>query len=144
AENREYIEDWITLIYGSSSESSETSDSTSTSSGNEASIPSARNRKQYQYAHRNMRGRGRNRVHSRCSRKYKRHSKSSAELAEYDDSNTVKYVPPTSCEGLLEKMRAAIYLSLDELWSIPNEIELKASMLDPHALKLLLFATADK
>ncbi|CAG8466284.1 2368_t:CDS:2 [Cetraspora pellucida] len=119
AENGEYIEDWITLIYGSLSESSKTSNSTSTSSGDKASIPSAGNRKQWQYAHHNMH-------------------------AEYDDSNTVKYVSPTSCEGLLEKMRAAIYLSFDELWSIPNKVGLKASMLDPYALKLLPFATADE
>ncbi|CAG8843935.1 6382_t:CDS:2, partial [Gigaspora margarita] len=82
AENGESIEDWITLIYGPSLESSGSSDNTSTS-----------------------RGRG--------SRHNKRHSKNSAELAD-DDPNTVKYFSPTSCEGLLEKMRAAIYLSLDE------------------------------
>ncbi|CAG8793875.1 12396_t:CDS:2 [Gigaspora rosea] len=29
-----------------------------------------------------------------------------------------------------KKMRAAIYLSLDELWGIPDETGLKASMLD--------------
>ncbi|CAG8840595.1 38186_t:CDS:1, partial [Gigaspora margarita] len=45
---------------------------------------------------------------------------------------------------LLEKMRTAIYLSLDELWSIPNEVGLKASILNPQALKLLLFATANE
>ncbi|CAG8833833.1 15524_t:CDS:2, partial [Gigaspora margarita] len=128
AENGESIEDWITLIYGPSLESSGSSDNTSTSSDDEASIPSAGNRKQWQYAHRNMRGRGQGR--GRGSRHNKRHSKNSAELAN-DDPNTVKYFSPTSCEGLLEKMRAAIYLSLDELWSIPT-------------LKLLPFATADE
>ncbi|CAG8835103.1 41112_t:CDS:2, partial [Gigaspora margarita] len=141
AENGESIEDWITLIYGPSLESSGSSNNTSTSSDDEASILSAGNRKQWQYTHCNMRGRDRGR--DRGSRHNKRHSKNSAELAD-DDPNTVKYFPPTSCEGLLEKMRAAIYLSLDELWSIPNEVGLKASMLDPRALKLLLFATADE
>ncbi|CAG8699660.1 15131_t:CDS:1 [Dentiscutata erythropus] len=72
----------------------------------------------------------------------KKHSKNSAELAD-NDSNTVKYFSPTNCDGLLKKMCAAIYLSLDELWFIPNEVELKAFMLDPQ-LKLLLFATANK
>ncbi|CAG8700159.1 41436_t:CDS:2, partial [Gigaspora margarita] len=106
---------WITLIYGPSLESSGTSDNTSTSSDDEASIPLAGNRKH----------------------------KNSAELAD-NDSNTVKYLPPTSCEGLLEKMCTAIYLSLDKLWSIPNEVGLKASILDPQALKLLPFATANE
>ncbi|RIB12513.1 hypothetical protein C2G38_2200481 [Gigaspora rosea] len=42
---------------------------------------------------------------------------------ELDDTNTVK-------TSTVEKMRAAIYLSLDELWGIPDETGLKASMLD--------------
>ncbi|CAG8569481.1 6895_t:CDS:2, partial [Scutellospora calospora] len=65
-------------------------------------------------------------------------------VAELDDTNNIKYLPPTKCEGLLEKIRAAIYLSLDELWSIPDEIGLKASMLDPRVLKLLSFATENE
>ncbi|CAG8822039.1 3867_t:CDS:1, partial [Gigaspora rosea] len=63
---------------------------------------------------------------------------------ELDDTNTIRYLPPTNCEGLLEKLRAAIYLSLDELWGIPDEVGLKASMLDPRVLKLLPFATNDE
>ncbi|CAG8849243.1 24931_t:CDS:1, partial [Gigaspora margarita] len=122
AKNGESIEDWITFIYGPSLESSGSSNNTSTSSNDEASIPLARNRKQWQYAHHNMCGRGR----GRGSRHNKRHSKNSAKLAD-DDSNTIKYFLSTSCEGLLEKMCTAIYLSLDELWSIPNEVGLKAS-----------------
>ncbi|CAG8692275.1 39194_t:CDS:2, partial [Gigaspora margarita] len=114
AKNGKSIEDWITLIYGSLSENSETSDYASTSSGDEVNIPLVGNRKQWQYTH--CQGQG-----SRHSSKHKRYSKSSAELAEDDNFNTVKYFPPISCEGLLEKMRVTIYLSLDELWSVPNE-----------------------
>ncbi|CAG8462694.1 2649_t:CDS:2 [Gigaspora rosea] len=55
-----------------------------------------------------------------------------------------KYIAPTNCEGLLEKLRAAIYLSLDKLWGIPDEVGLKASILDPRVLKLLPFATNDE
>ncbi|CAG8820079.1 14346_t:CDS:2, partial [Dentiscutata erythropus] len=87
-----------------------------TSSDDEASIPSAGNRKQWQYAHCNMRSQGRGQG-SRRSSKSKKHSKNSAELAD-DDPNTVKSFPPTSCEGLLEKMCTAIYLSLDEFQNI--------------------------
>ncbi|CAG8451502.1 6231_t:CDS:2 [Cetraspora pellucida] len=144
-ENGESFEKWIALIYGSLPENSEqisenlSDDDTSVSSGDEANIPSAGTRQQWQYAHRSIHSRGRGRG---CrSGKHKRRVKSVAEL---DDTNNIKYLPPTKCEGLLEKMRAAIYLSLDELWSIPDEIGLKASMLDPRVLKLLPFATEDE
>ncbi|CAG8795647.1 25900_t:CDS:2, partial [Dentiscutata erythropus] len=33
-----------------------------------------------------------------------------------------QYLPPANCSGLLEKARAAIFLSLDELWSISDEM----------------------
>ncbi|CAG8499301.1 13724_t:CDS:2 [Cetraspora pellucida] len=62
-------------------------------------------------------------------------------VTELDDTNTIEYLPPTSCEGLLKQLCAAIYLSLDELWGIPDEVGLKASMLNLRVLKLLLFAT---
>ncbi|CAG8439169.1 3352_t:CDS:2, partial [Scutellospora calospora] len=53
-----------------------------------------------------------------------------------DDSNTVKYLLPTNCDGLLEKICAVIYLSLDELWDIPAEIGLKASQVHAELLAL--------
>ncbi|CAG8595034.1 36049_t:CDS:2, partial [Racocetra persica] len=46
-----------------------------------------------------------------------------------------------NCFGLLEKARADIFLSIDELWNTSNKMGLKASILDPRAIKLLLFAT---
>ncbi|CAG8844771.1 22380_t:CDS:2, partial [Racocetra persica] len=42
------------------------------------------------------------------------------------------------------KARAAIFLSLDELWDKSDEMGLKASILDPCALKLLSFATVQE
>ncbi|CAG8802261.1 22054_t:CDS:1, partial [Racocetra persica] len=42
------------------------------------------------------------------------------------------------------KARAAIFLSLDELWDKSDEMGLKASVLDLRALKLLSFATVQE
>ncbi|RIB09872.1 hypothetical protein C2G38_2207612 [Gigaspora rosea] len=93
---------------------------TSISSGDEDSIPLAENRKQWQYAHR-----------TKCA-------------IELDDTNTIKYLPSTNYKGLLEKKSAAIYLSPNKLWGIPDETGLKASILDLRVLKLLPFATNEE
>ncbi|CAG8787894.1 24875_t:CDS:2, partial [Dentiscutata erythropus] len=61
-----------------------------------------------------------------------------------EDSNTVEYLLPVNCFGLLKKARAAIFLSIDKLWSTSNLIGLKASILDPRAIKLLPFATVQE
>ena len=45
--------------------------------------------------------------------------------------NKVDYLPPVPTKGLLEKVRAAIYLSMEELWAVPTEISLVATFLDP-------------
>ncbi|CAG8808221.1 2773_t:CDS:2, partial [Dentiscutata erythropus] len=97
------------------SEDSDTSNNSSISSDNEADIPSAGNRQQWQYVHRKL-----------------------------EDSNSVEYLSPVNCSGLLERARAAIFLSIDELWNSSNIIGLKASILDPQALKLLPFATTQE
>ncbi|CAG8668610.1 23487_t:CDS:2 [Cetraspora pellucida] len=65
-------------------------------------------------------------------------------VTELNNTNTIKDLSSAKCKKLLEKMHATIYLSLDELWSISDEVELKASMLDPRMLKLLPFTTVDK
>jgi hypothetical protein len=49
-----------------------------------------------------------------------------------DDINTVEYLQPVNTEGLLQKVRAAIFLSLDELWPVPSGIMLIATFLDPR------------
>ncbi|CAG8724899.1 31288_t:CDS:2, partial [Racocetra persica] len=43
-----------------------------------------------------------------------------------------EYLPPVSTTGLLRKVRAAIYLSMDELWTAPTDIALVAAFLDPR------------
>ncbi|CAG8446211.1 56_t:CDS:10 [Scutellospora calospora] len=111
---KEYEETQASFYLYSKSDSStgdsEGSDNESDiSSGDEADILSSENRKQWQYTHRK----------------------------ELDDSNTVKYLPSTNCDGLLEKIRAAIYLSLDELWDIPKRSNTKAQV---HAELLALKA----
>ncbi|CAG8678417.1 31405_t:CDS:2, partial [Racocetra persica] len=66
-----------------------------------------------------------------------------------EDSNTVEYLSPVNCSGLLEKAQAAIFLSLDELWNTSNSIgsDINRKPIDrltPQALKLLPFATAQE
>jgi hypothetical protein len=140
SENSESYEAWITLIYGS--EDSDTNNDSSISSDNEADILSAGNRQQWQYAHRSMhRNKG-------CAnyKKYKniKKKKKRITLTELEDSNSVEYLSPVNCSRLLERAKAAIFLSIDELWNSSNIIGLKASILDPRALKLLPFATTQE
>ncbi|CAG8443569.1 13209_t:CDS:2 [Cetraspora pellucida] len=59
---------------------------------------------------------------------------------ESNDIYEIEYLPPTDTSGLLDNVRAAIYLSLDELWCVPNDIALVASILDPR-MKSLRFTT---
>jgi hAT family C-terminal dimerisation region len=49
-----------------------------------------------------------------------------------DNINTVEYLQPVNTEGLLQKVRAAIFLSLDELWPVSSDIMLIATFLDPR------------
>ena len=44
----------------------------------------------------------------------------------------MEYLPPVDTTGLLERVRVAIYLSLDELWSVPSDNALIATFLDPR------------
>jgi hypothetical protein len=48
------------------------------------------------------------------------------------DINIVEYLQPVNTEGLLQRVRAAIYLSLDELWPAPSNVMLIATFLDPR------------
>ncbi|CAG8813227.1 40466_t:CDS:10, partial [Gigaspora margarita] len=80
--NDESVEDWIALIYGSSSESSD--NDKSVSSGDEGNIPLAGNRKQWQYSHRSVYRQGRGQGHKRS--KHKRRAKCTIEL---EDTNTI-------------------------------------------------------
>ena len=44
----------------------------------------------------------------------------------------MEYLQPVRTKGMLQKVRAAIFLSLDELWLVPSNIALIATFLDPR------------
>ena len=95
-------------------------------------MPSAGTRQQWQYAHRQFhqrmstRSRGRGRTQQGPNRKRTRTE------STVEDTNQVEYLPSVDTTGLLEQVRAAIYLSLDELWSVPTDTALIATFLDPR------------
>ncbi len=47
-----------------------------------------------------------------------------------EDTDKMEYIPPVDTTRLLERVRAAIYLSLDELQSVPSDNALIATFLD--------------
>ncbi|CAB4383308.1 unnamed protein product [Rhizophagus irregularis] len=106
-EENETLDTYLSLIYGSNGEE-EDSDVAS----DDEYIPSGQSR-----------GRGRRRGGASTSHPVE---------SNLDDINTVEYLQPVNTEGLLQKVRAAIFLSLDELWTVPSNIMLVATFLDPR------------
>ncbi|KAF0511331.1 zinc finger bed domain-containing protein 4-like [Gigaspora margarita] len=49
-----------------------------------------------------------------------------------DDFNRIKSLPAANTVGLLQKVQAAIFLSLDELWLAPSDLVQIATILDPQ------------
>ncbi|CAG8756678.1 15840_t:CDS:2 [Cetraspora pellucida] len=45
--------------------------------------------------------------------------------------NMNEYLPSVNPDGLLQKVHAAIFLSLDELWTISSDLSLITLILDP-------------
>ncbi|CAG8676005.1 17605_t:CDS:2, partial [Gigaspora rosea] len=109
-ENNESYDTYLNLIYGSQCEniSEEESDS-SISDGDE--IPTSSSRQHWQYAHHQFR-------------------------QKMHDFNRIEYLPVASTTGLLQKVWAAIYLSLEELWPTPSNLVRIATLIDP-ILKIL-------
>ncbi|CAG8602458.1 11213_t:CDS:2, partial [Ambispora leptoticha] len=101
-------------------------------------IPTAGTRQQWQYAHRQFH----QRIVARCqsqeqNRKMQVRSKNTRpdnikQVTELDDTNQIEYLPSVSTIGLLDKVRAAIYLLMDELWAVPTDLALVATYLDPR------------
>jgi hypothetical protein len=130
-EENETLETYLSLIYSSNGE--EDSDIAS----DDEYIPSGGTRQHWQYSHRqfhyqrhgNIQNRGRGRGRGR-----RRGGISNLHPVEpnLDNINTVEYLQPVNTEGLLQKVRAAIFLSLDELWPVPSNIMLIATFLDPR------------
>jgi hypothetical protein len=131
-EENETLDTYLSLIYGSNGEE-EDSDVAS----DDEYIPSGGTRQYWQHSHRQFhhqrRGNTRNRGQSR-GRGRRRGGASTSHPVEsnLDDINTVEYLQPVNTEGLLQKVRAAIFLSLDELWTVPSNIMLVATFLDPR------------
>ncbi|CAG8752634.1 7185_t:CDS:2 [Rhizophagus irregularis] len=58
--------------------------------------------------------------------------------SQIEDINQVEYLPPVNnLEGILKKVRAAIYLSLETHWNVPSELSLVATILDPRMKSFL-------
>lgn len=120
--NNESVQTYLNLIYG---ESYEDNDDNIT----DDDIPTAGTRQHWQHAHRQFRQKMKN------THVQKQHISNQAHSnTELDDlnSNKIEYLPAVSTNGLLQKVRAAIYLSMDELWVIPTDIALVATFLDPR------------
>ncbi|CAB5393592.1 unnamed protein product [Rhizophagus irregularis] len=126
SDKNETVDTYLNLVYGEGYEENDDDEIT------DDDIPDAGTRQQWQYAHcqfhqrMSARGRGRERTQQGSSRKRTR----TDSVAE--DTNKVEDLPPVNTTNLLEKVRAAIYLSLDELWAIPTDTALIATFLDPR------------
>ncbi|CAG8659061.1 13734_t:CDS:2, partial [Racocetra persica] len=112
---------YLNLIYGPQSESDKEGIEDSDSSTSEKDeILSGGLRQHWQYAHRQFRQKMR---------------KENSEK-DIDDFNNVEYLPAADTDGLLKKVRAAIFLSLDELWSAQSDLDNTGEEKDA-SLKLL-------
>ncbi|CAB4423997.1 unnamed protein product [Rhizophagus irregularis] len=100
SDKNETVDTYLNLVYGEGYEENDDDEIT------DNDIPDAGTRQQWQYAHRQF--------HQRMS--------------AY--TNKVEDLPPVNTTNLLKKVRAAIYLSLDELWAIPTDTALIATFLD--------------
>ncbi|CAG8731667.1 11925_t:CDS:1, partial [Cetraspora pellucida] len=119
----ETVDTYLNLIYGEvESEENESDES-------DNDIPTAGTRKQWQYAHRQFSQRMASRGQSQSQNIRTQRRSANAKL---EDTDQVEYLPPVATDGLLCKVRAAIYLSLDELWAVPTNIALVATFLDPR------------
>ncbi|CAB5213019.1 unnamed protein product [Rhizophagus irregularis] len=102
-EENEPLEMYLNLVYGSNGEEED-----SEMVSDDEYIPSGGTRQHWQYSHRQFHYQRRGNTQNR------------------------EYLQPVNTEGLLQKVRAAIYLSLDELWPVPSNIMLVATFLDPR------------
>lgn len=121
--DNESVQTYINLIYGESYEDDD-------DSVTDDDIPTAGARQHWQYAHRQFCQKMKN-THVQGQNIRNQVRSSNTELDNLDP-NRVEYLPSISTNGLLQKVRAAIYLSMDELWAVPTDIALVATFLDPR------------
>ena len=114
-EKGESFDTYINLVYGSNSD--------------DEYIPSGETRQHWHYAyhqcHRNRQNQGRDHRRGRAQTIH------SIEL-NLDNISNVEYLQLVNVNGLQQKVRTAIFLSLDELWLVSSDIVLIASFLDPR------------
>lgn len=128
--NNETVETYINLIYGENYEDDEDDEEDDEIDN----IPTAGTRQHWQYAHRQFRQKMKSIHVKRQVRQRRNKNKTQSDNTELEDlnPNRVEYLPPVSTVGLLQKVRAAIYLSMDELWAVPTDTALVATFLDPR------------
>ncbi|CAG8465408.1 16413_t:CDS:2, partial [Racocetra persica] len=88
-----------------SDDDNSSTDHSSDSFSDNNDIPSGEARQHWQYAHR--------------------------QFCQYN-INTIEYLPSVDPYGLLQRVHAAIFLSLDELWAILSDLALIVSIFDPQ------------
>ncbi|PKC75121.1 hypothetical protein RhiirA1_387590 [Rhizophagus irregularis] len=156
ANENETVESYLELIYGplipeNEEENAEDDISDSSSVSRHDDIPTAGNQ-HWQHTQSQSQGRGRGREQGRgrgrglgrgCGRgRGYSHGGHGHILQrpnnEVEDINQVEYLPPVNnLEGILKKVRAAIYLSLETHWNVPSELSLVATILDPRMKSFL-------
>ena len=119
----ETINTYINLIYSENYEENDNSEL-------DDDIPTAGTRQHWQYAHRQFRQKMKNTHVQR--QENQEQNKNQKQPNTKLDPYRVEYLPSVSTRGLLQKVRAAIYLSMDELWAVPAEIALVSTYLDPR------------
>jgi len=108
SDKNETVDSYLNLIYGKGCE--ENDDKIS-----DDDIPIASTRQQWQHAHRQFNQRMSNRGRERGRTQQGPAKKRTQIESIAEDTDKVEYISPVDTTGLLERVRAAIYLSLDEL-----------------------------
>ncbi|CAG8615438.1 6544_t:CDS:2, partial [Cetraspora pellucida] len=123
-ETGETVDTYLNLIYEEAENDDNESDETS-----DDDIPVAGTCQQWQYAYRQFRQRmiARGRGH-RQNRRMPRRSNNE----DLEDIDKVEDLLPVSTTGLLNRVRAAIYLLMDELWSVLSDNALVVTFFDPR------------
>ncbi|CAG8648215.1 25790_t:CDS:2, partial [Racocetra persica] len=67
----------------------------------------------------------------------------SSSISNNDNTNKVEYLSLADTTNLIQKVCAAIYLSLDKLWQIPSEISLLATILNPRLKNFPFLKSSD-
>ncbi|CAG8456639.1 7010_t:CDS:2 [Cetraspora pellucida] len=139
-ENGETYNTYLNLVYGTQSKNDdeEEVEESDSSTSEEDETPLGGSRQHWQYAHRQFRqqmqltkGKGRKKSKGKTN-KYSKNIKKGNSEKNIDDFNHIEYLPTADTVGLLQKVRAAIFLSLDELWSTPSDLVRIAMILDPR------------